>query len=166
MDLSQLEGNVSIYKSTKKTLPWNLTHTLIHSPRPGRLLHQTLRETLIGLLWQSVFLVFHGGQAYNAPTVICFPKNQYLPNNRRHVLGAWFTSSWFHFTIIALNPRVHWECLCYLACELLFFSLLHVTSYPTGSVSKVVCHACLMLSTCSGCVYFFVSLQWLSRLHS
>lgn len=43
------------------------------------------------------------------------------------------------------------------ACALLICSILHKTSYPTGNVYEVECHACLMLLTCLDCVYFLIS---------
>lgn len=43
-------------------------------------------------------------------------------------------------------------CLCYLACAL-FCSVLHVASFPTGSVTGAEHCACLMSLTC----YDFIS---------
>ena len=55
-----------------------------------------------------------------------------------------------------LNPWLNQAHLCYLAWAALFCSVLHVASYPNGSVAEVECHAHLMLS-CSDCVYFIIS---------
>lgn len=55
------------------------------------------------------------------------------------------------------TPRFHWARLCYRARAKLFCSILHATSYPTGSVSEVGCHARLMMLTFSDCAYVIIS---------
>ena len=55
--------------------------------------------------------------------------------------------------IMNMSPLwFHWARLRYLACETLFCSILHATSYATGSAEEEH-RARLLLSTCSDCVY-------------
>lgn len=54
-----------------------------------------------------------------------------------------------------LTPRFHRPRLCYRARAKLFCSVLHATSCPTGSVSEVGRHACLMTVT-----FLFLISSW------
>lgn len=52
----------------------------------------------------------------------------------------WFNARMFSWVLV-LPVTSWWHWLCYLACAPLFCSTLHMTSYPTGSVSEVGHHA-------------------------
>lgn len=57
---------------------------------------------------------------------------------------AWWAWSIDPFSHCApVTPWFHRACLCYLACPKLFCSVLHTTSYPTGSISAAERHASL-----------------------